>query len=161
MFLLAASYYFYINIKPVYALLLAGVTLTTYLFTNLIAKARSDRSKSLLLTGAVVLTLLPLFFFKYFNFVNEGIFTLLNYTGLHLSLPHLSLLLPVGVSFYTFMALGYTIDVYNEEIEAEKNFGIVALFLSFSRWLCRARLKGHQICFSSLRGNFSSIMKWL
>ncbi|MBL0181169.1 MAG: MBOAT family protein [Chitinophagaceae bacterium] len=131
MFLLAASYYFYINIKPVYALLLAGVTLTTYLFTNLIAKARSDRSKSLLLTGAVVLTLLPLFFFKYFNFVNEGIFTLLNYTGLHLSLPHLSLLLPVGVSFYTFMALGYTIDVYNEEIEAEKNFGIVALFLSF------------------------------
>lgn len=131
MFLLAASYYFYINIKPVYALLLAGVTLTTYIFTNQIAKAKSDKTKKWLLISAIILTLLPLFFFKYFNFVNEGIFGLLNATGLHLPLPHLSLLLPVGISFYTFMALGYTIDVYNEEVDAEKNIGIVALFLSF------------------------------
>lgn len=131
MFLLAASYYFYINIKPVYALLLAGVTLTTYIFTNQIAKAKSDKTKKWLLISAIILTLLPLFFFKYFNFVNEGIFGLLNATGLHLPLPHLSLLLPVGISFYTFMALGYTIDVYNEEVDVEKNIGIVALFLSF------------------------------
>ncbi len=131
MFLLAASYYFYINIKPVYALLLVGVTLTTYIFTNQIAKAKSDKTKKWLLISAIILTLLPLFFFKYFNFVNEGIFGLLNATGLHLPLPHLSLLLPVGISFYTFMALGYTIDVYNEEVDAEKNIGIVALFLSF------------------------------
>lgn len=131
MFLLAASYYFYINIKPVYALLLAGVTLTTYVFTNLIANAGSDKKRQWLLVGAVILTLLPLFFFKYFNFVNEGIFGLLNAFGLHLPLPHLSLLLPVGISFYTFMALGYIIDVYNEEIEPERNIGVVALFLSF------------------------------
>ncbi len=130
-FLLIASYYFYINIKPVYALLLAGVTLTTYFFTNLIDKAKSEKKKRRLLIADIIITLLPLFFFKYFNFVNEGIFTLLNYAGLHLPLPHISLLLPVGISFYTFMALGYAIDVYNEEIEAEKNFGIVALFLSF------------------------------
>ncbi|MBK8494124.1 MAG: MBOAT family protein [Chitinophagaceae bacterium] len=131
MFLLAASYYFYINIKPVYALLLAGVTLTTYIFTNLIAQTNSEKGKRLYLTLAIVLTLLPLFFFKYFNFVNEGIYSLLNLAGLHLQLPQISLLLPVGISFYTFMALGYTIDVYNEEVEVEKNFGIVALFLSF------------------------------
>lgn len=130
-FLLIASYYFYINIKPVYALLLAGVTLTTYLFTNLIEKAKSEKKKRQLLIADIIITLLPLFFFKYFNFVNEGIFTLLNSAGLHLSLPHISLLLPVGISFYTFMALGYAIDVYNEEIKAEKNIGIVALFLSF------------------------------
>jgi D-alanyl-lipoteichoic acid acyltransferase DltB (MBOAT superfamily) len=130
-FLLIASYYFYINIKPVYALLLAGVTLTTYIFTNLIDKTKSEKRKRQLLIADIIITLIPLFFFKYFNFVNEGIFTLLNYTGLHLALPHISLLLPVGISFYTFMALGYVIDVYNEEVEAEKNFGIVALFLSF------------------------------
>ncbi len=130
-FLLAASYYFYINIKPVYALLLAGVTLTTYIFTNLIAKTKSDKKRQWLLIGAVTITLLPLFFFKYFNFVNEGIFGLLNAIGLHLPLPKLTLLLPVGISFYTFMALGYTIDVYNEEVESEKNIGVVALFLSF------------------------------
>lgn len=126
-----ASYYFYLNTKPVYAILLAAVTLTTYFFTTLISKAKSDKSKRQLLVADILITLLPLFFFKYFNFVNEGIFTLLNYTGLHLSLPRISLLLPVGISFYTFMALGYVIDVYNEEIEAEKNLGIVALFLSF------------------------------
>ena len=130
-FLLIASYYFYINIKPVYALLLAGVTLTTYFFTNLIGKTKSEKRKKQLLIADIIITLLPLFFFKYFNFVNEGVFTLLNYAGLHLPLPHISLLLPVGISFYTFMALGYAIDVYNEEIEAEKNIGIVALFLSF------------------------------
>ena len=130
-FLLIASYYFYINTKPVYALLLAGVTLTTYLFSILIGKAKSEKKKRQLLIADIIITLLPLFFFKYFNFVNEGIFTLLNYTGLRLPLPHISLILPVGISFYTFMALGYVIDVYNEEIEAEKNFGIVALFLSF------------------------------
>ena len=135
-FLLIASYYFYINIKPVYALLLAGVTLTTYFFTNLIDKAKSEKKKRQLLIADIIITLLPLFFFKYFNFVNEGVFTLLNYAGLHLPLPHISLLLPVGISFYTFMALGYAIDVYNEEIEAEKSFGIVALFLSFYQIHC-------------------------
>lgn len=130
-FLLVASYYFYINMKPVYALLLAGVTLTTYFFANSISKAKSDKVKRRLLIADVVITLLPLFFFKYFNFVNEGIYNLLNYAGLHLALPQISLLLPVGISFYTFMALGYVIDVYNEDVEAEKNIGTVALFLSF------------------------------
>jgi len=130
-FLLIASYYFYINVKPVYAILLAGVTLTTYFFARLIDQTKSEKKKKQLLVADVIITLLPLFFYKYFNFVNEGVFTLLNYAGLHLSFPHISLLLPVGISFYTFMALGYIIDVYNEEIEAEKNLGIIALFLSF------------------------------
>lgn len=151
-FLLLASYYFYINIKPVYALLLAGVTITTYLFTNLIANATSDRGRRLLLIAAIILILLPLFFFKYFNFVNEGIFGLLNYAGLHLSLPHVSLLLPVGISFYTFMALGYIIDVYNEEIEAEKNFGIVALFLSFFPIVMSGPIERASNMFQQFRG---------
>lgn len=130
-FLLLAGYYFYINTKPVYALLLAAITLTTYFSALLIAGAKSERTKRLLMIAAVILTLLPLFFFKYFNFVNEGVYNMLNYAGLRLALPQISLLLPVGISFYTFMALGYIIDVYNEEIEAEKNPGTVALFFSF------------------------------
>lgn len=131
LFLLIASYYFYINIKPVYAILLAAITLTTYTFTILIAKAKTEKKKKQLLVADIIITLLPLFFFKYFNFINEGVFSLLNAAGLHLQLPQISLLLPVGISFYTFMALGYVIDVYNEEVEAEKNIGVVALFLSF------------------------------
>ena len=131
MVLLAASCFFYINVKPVYAVLLAGVIATTYIFTNLIDKAKSDKKKKVLLIADIIITLLPLFFFKYFNFVNDGIFTLLEYAGIRWPLPDISLLLPVGISFFTFMAIGYAIDVYNEEIEAEKNIGIVALFLSF------------------------------
>ncbi len=130
-FLLIASYFFYINTKPVFALLLGTITLTTYIFTLLINKTKSEKKKKQLLIADIIIVLLPLVFFKYFNFLNNGLFTLLEYTGLRWPLPNISLLLPVGISFYTFMALGYAIDVYNEEIEAEKNLGIVALFLSF------------------------------
>jgi alginate O-acetyltransferase complex protein AlgI len=129
--LLIASYFFYINIKPVFAILLAAITLTTYIFTSLIDKTKSEKKKKQLLIADIIIVLLPLVFFKYFNFLNDGLFTLLEYTGLRWPLPNISLLLPIGISFYTFMALGYAIDVYNEEIEAEKNLSIVALFLSF------------------------------
>ena len=130
-FLLLASYYFYINLKPVYALLLAGVTLITYIFPRLIDNPKFANHKKSLLIVNIILVLLPLFFFKYYNFVNENVFTFLNYIGIRWQLPQIDFILPIGISFYTFMALGYSIDVYNEEIHAEKSFGIVALFLSF------------------------------
>lgn len=130
-FLLLTSYYFYINIKPIYALLLLAITLTTYIFTRLIDGTDSPERKKLLLIMDIVVTLLPLFFFKYYNFLNEAVFNLLNIAHIRWPLPEVPFLLPIGISYYTFMALGYSIDVYNEEIHAEKNFGIVALFLSF------------------------------
>lgn len=130
-YLLIVSYYFYINIKAVYALLLAGVTITTYIFARLIDDAKSQQKKKWLLIVNIIITLLPLFFFKYYNFVNEGVFNFLQYLGIRWPLPEINFILPIGISFYTFMALGYSIDVYNEEIRAEKKFGIVALFLSF------------------------------
>ena len=69
-FLLLASYYFYINIEPIYALLLLGITVTTYFFALLIAQAKSSKRKKLLLIISIVISLCPLFFFKYFNFGN-------------------------------------------------------------------------------------------
>jgi len=129
--LLIASYFFYINIKPVFALLLAGVTLSTYLFTRLIDETTVESMKKQYMVINIVLILLPLFFFKYFGAINEGIFSLLDTINIRWPLPDIKLLLPVGISFYTFMAIGYTVDVYNEEIEAEKNIGILALFISF------------------------------
>jgi alginate O-acetyltransferase complex protein AlgI len=130
-FLLLASYYFYINIKPVYALLLAGITFSTFVFTNAMSNTDSEKKKKLIFIVNIIIILLPLFFFKYYDFVNTNIFSLLNSFGLTWSLPHISFILPIGISFYTFMALGYSMDVYNGEIEAEKNFTVVALFLSF------------------------------
>jgi alginate O-acetyltransferase complex protein AlgI len=129
--LLTGSYFFYINISPVYALLLAGVTLSTYIFTGLIDRTAAESQKKLYKVINIVLILLPLFFFKYFSVVNKGIFSLLENFNLRWPLPEIQLMLPVGISFYTFMAIGYTIDVYNEEVKAEKNIGIVALFISF------------------------------
>lgn len=129
--LLIASYFFYINIKPVYALLVGGVTLSTYVFTRLIDKTNIESRKRAFMVINIVLILLPLFFFKYFSSINEGIFTLLESMHVRWPLPEIKLILPIGISFYSFMAIGYTIDVYNEEIKPEKNIGILALFVSF------------------------------
>jgi len=129
--LLIASYFFYINIKPVFALLLAGVSISTYIFTRLIDGTNVESKKKRYMVINIVLILLPLFFFKYFSAINEGIFALLDSINVRWPLPEIKLLLPVGISFYTFLAIGYTVDVYNEEIGAEKNIGILALFISF------------------------------
>lgn len=129
--LLIASYFFYINIKPVYVLLVAGVTLSTYVFTRLMDKTNQESRKKGYMIINVILILLPLFFFKYFAAINSVIFSLLESYNLRWPLPEMKLLLPIGISFYTFMAIGYTIDVNNEEIESEKNIGILALFVSF------------------------------
>lgn len=130
-YLLAVSYFFYINVNAVYALLLAGVTLTTYVCSLLMERCGSEGGKKICLVTDIVLVLLPLFFFKYYNFVNDGIVSFLSVVGLYWPLPTISYLLPIGISFYTFMAIGYIIDVYNEEIEVEKNMGVLGLFVSF------------------------------
>ena len=68
---------------------------------------------------------------KYYNFVNATIIGGLKYLGIHWPLPNLDILLPIGISFYTFMAVGYVVDVYRGNAKAESNFGIYALFISF------------------------------
>jgi D-alanyl-lipoteichoic acid acyltransferase DltB (MBOAT superfamily) len=129
--LLFASYFFYINIKPVYALLLTGVIGSTYLFTRLIDMTEDNRKKKACMTINILLVLLPLFFFKYFSQINSSLIVFTERIGFQWPLPEIKFILPLGISFYTFMAIGYTIDVYNEEIECERNPGIVALFISF------------------------------
>ena len=129
--LLLASFFYYINIKPVYALLLAFVIVTTYLFARLISGTTNDSRKILFLITSIALILLPLFLFKYFTPINSILLNFLVSHNVHWPFPEFNLLLPIGISFYTFMAIGYTIDVYNEEVEVEKNPGIVALFISF------------------------------
>ncbi len=129
--LLFASLYFYINIKPIFALLLISISIITYFITIYIEKEEHEKRRSRLLSFGIVLLLAPLFFFKYYNFVNENIIIFLENIGLRIELPEISLLLPIGISFYTFMAIGYVLDVYSDEVEAEKNYGYVLLFLSF------------------------------
>lgn len=130
-YLLVVSYVFYAFMQPVYLVLLAAVTGTTYSFTRWMGATDDDDKKHKIMLWGIILVLLPLFFFKYYNFVNESITALLASIGLHTAIPKISWMLPVGISFYTFMAIGYLVDVNNEEVEVEKNIGSVGLFLSF------------------------------
>lgn len=130
-YLLVVSYVFYAFMQPVYLVLLAAVTGVTYGFSRWMGATDDDDKKHKLMIWGIILIILPLFFFKYFNFVNESIMSIFSGVGLTITLPTMKWMLPVGISFYTFMAVGYLIDVYNEEVEVEKNIGAVGLFLSF------------------------------
>ena len=128
MYLLLVSYLLYLHWKPIYALVLLWVTIVTY-FSALQLK-RAQRPK-VCLTFGVILALIPLLFFKYFNFVNDSISDILSMIGLKFHLQGLNWAIPIGISFYTFQALGYLWDVYYKRWEAEKNFLTYALFVSF------------------------------
>lgn len=128
-FLLVASYYFYMNWEPVYALLLVASTGITYLAA--LGGAKYVSHKRLILTFGIVLNLLILFFFKYFNFAADNIVAVMGALGVRMHVPEFKVLLPVGISFYIFQALGYMIDVHRGDIKPEKNFFTYALFVSF------------------------------
>lgn len=127
-FLLAASYYFYMCWKPEYALLLLTSTVLTYSAAKLIG---GGKSKKTCLTLCIILNLAILFFFKYYQFAAENITALMSLMGMRITIPEMNVLLPVGISFYIFQALGYSIDVYRGDIKPEKNFFNYALFVSF------------------------------
>ena len=128
-FLLAASYYFYMSWEPVYALLLLSSTAITYLAA--LGVAKWPKHKTALLVTGIVLNLLILFFFKYFNFAAENVAQVMHYLGMRMSVPKFRVLLPVGISFYIFQALGYMIDVHRGDVKPERNFLTYALFVSF------------------------------
>lgn len=131
-FLLLTSYFYYINWQPVYALLLAATTGITYACAWGIGRENvSGKAKKQLLALGCVIPLAFLFVFKYYDFLNDAVFAALDNAGLRWPLPELRLLLPIGISFYTFMAVGYLVDVYRGMVKAERNFGLYALFIAF------------------------------
>ena len=131
LFLLVASYFFYMNWQPIYALLIFTSTVVTYYCALKIDQSDIRRRKKVYLWSSLVINLGILFLFKYYNFFNTSVFGLLEDFGLRMNLPDFKLLLPVGISFYTFQAIGYTIDVYRGNLKSERHFGIYALFVSF------------------------------
>ncbi len=128
--LLVASYFFYACWQPIYACLMLFSTAVTYLSGLLISKKVFGKRR-LWLVLCFIVNLAILFFFKYFNFFSSSAAALLNLTCFSVEAPKLNVLLPVGISFYTFQALGYTADIYRGTVPAEKNFIDYALFVSF------------------------------
>lgn len=132
--LLCCSYFFYMNWNASYALLLFFSTFSTWVSGWFIERCQSKKGRKTALVSSLVINLGILFFFKYFNFFSESISALLGGMGVSYSpllLDSGIFLLPVGISFYTFQALGYSIDVYRGTIHHERSFVNYALFVSF------------------------------
>ena len=130
-FLTIVSYLLYMNWKPAFALILLGVTVITYIGAIVIERYQAYGKKKYLIWSFVFLALLPLIVFKYYDFINDSIASVLLSAGLHWSLSGLNWALPIGISFYSFQAVGYLIDVYYKRIEVEKAFSDYLLFVSF------------------------------
>ncbi len=111
-------------------LILLAITLLTYLGARYIEAKEGHRKTGIIFTFAT-LTLVPLLVFKYYNFVNESVWSLLSSVGLRYELHGLNWAIPVGISFYTFQALGYLFDVYYRRENVEKSFVDYALFVCF------------------------------
>ncbi|MDO4961525.1 MAG: MBOAT family O-acyltransferase [Eubacteriales bacterium] len=147
-----ASYYFYMCWNAKYAVLIFFSTMVTWVSGLLLDRCRDGGSDSgnggcnssesegrkkltvrreLIVAGSFILNLSVLFWFKYANFAFDTMEKLFSAVHITLQLPAVDVLLPVGISFYTFQALSYTMDVYRGEIYAEKDFFRYALFVSF------------------------------
>ncbi len=129
-FVLAASYVFYAAADWRFCLLLAAVTLGNQAFAKLIHRRENERARSWLTGAAVVFDLGVLGFFKYYGFFTEEVAAVLDSAHLGMPLPVLSVVLPVGVSFFVFQAISYTVDV-RRRIIAPAATADLAVYLSF------------------------------
>jgi D-alanyl-lipoteichoic acid acyltransferase DltB (MBOAT superfamily) len=126
-FLLAASLFFYGYWNLAYLILILISVAVTWT-SGLLMEGRNVRKKRLILAGSLIINLGILFFFKYYHFAIDNI-RFFAQDGIQF--PSFDILLPVGISFYTFQALGYSMDVYYGRVKAERNFITYALFVTF------------------------------
>ncbi len=128
--LLAASCYFYMYFVPVYILILGFTIVVDYFAGKWIERSKGSKRK-LLLIMSLVANIGVLAFFKYYNFFLENLIMVAGLSHEHSPLPFLKILLPIGLSFHTFQAMSYTIEVYRGNQKAEHHFGIYALYVMF------------------------------
>ncbi len=129
--LLTASYYFYMSWKAEYIILIFISTLVAYLTALQMGKIKEKIKRKKYLIISILVNLGVLFCFKYLNFFNDSIRLILTNFSISFNVPYLQVLLPIGISFYTFQTLSYSIDVYKGKIKPEKHLGIFALYVSF------------------------------
>ncbi len=125
--LLISSYYFYASWNPKFAILMAVTTIITYLSGIIIEKANEiyDKEKSILLKKFVVFLSLTaflgiLFTFKYFDFFSINLIRVFSWLDITINIPQFDLLLPIGISFYTFKSLSYTMDIYRNILKLKE-----------------------------------------
>ncbi|MBR4237238.1 MBOAT family protein [bacterium] len=149
--LLIASYIFYTYWNFSLIFLILTTTLVSYLAGILIEKTDKKGLKKLYLIVAISICLGILVFFKYFNFLSHSVTALIRLFNGDVVDFTLDLILPVGISFYTFQTLSYVIDVYREKIEAEKHLGYFALFVSFFPQLVAGPIERPEVLLPQLK----------
>lgn len=127
--LLMSSYFFYGYVHPWFLILIASSTIIDYLSARGMERWPERRRRFMALS--IVSNFGMLGFFKYFNFFADNVASVLAAAGLHVSPPVLRVILPVGISFYTFQAMSYTVDVFRGELRARRSLLDVAVFISF------------------------------
>ena len=129
--LLISSYYFYMSWNAKYIILIIISTLIDYFSAIRIYNSKTLTMKRMFLFFSIFSNIGLLFFFKYFNFFSESLNELFKYFAIPLHPITVKVLLPVGISFYTFQTLSYTIDVYRGVIKPQRHLGIFAVYVSF------------------------------
>ncbi|MEQ8323716.1 MAG: MBOAT family O-acyltransferase [Vicingaceae bacterium] len=152
--LLISSYFFYMYWKAVYILLIVLSTLVDY-FAGLKMAAISEKKKRRPYLALSILSNLGILFtFKYFNFFAESVNAMLEFFRVAYVMPAVHLLLPIGISFYTFQTMSYSIDVYKGKIKAEKSLGIFALYVTYFPQLVAGPIERSSNLIPQLRGDY-------
>lgn len=129
--LLISSYYFYMSWNAWLIFLILGTTVVSYASAIAIDRVKNKKIKTLFLVLTLIVCLGTLIFFKYFNFLIQSAIDFLNLFSMNINSVALDIILPVGISFYTFQTLSYVIDVYRGKFKPEYHFGYYALFVSY------------------------------
>ncbi len=117
--------------RPIYILILAGTIVVDYVAGLFLESTTNPRRKKIFLVASIIANVGVLAVFKYYNFINDNLTELLGVFHLKNEIPMLRILLPIGLSFHTFQAMSYTIEVYRGKQQAEKHFGMYALYVMF------------------------------
>lgn len=128
--LLSASCYFYMFFKPIYILILFGTIIIDY-YAAFYIDRHTGQKRKLFLICSIIANIGILAVFKYYNFFIDNFNLTLEGFGSAVTLPYLSILLPIGLSFHTFQAMSYTIEVYRGNFKPERHFGINSLYVMF------------------------------
>jgi len=131
LFLLVASYVFYAAWNPPFVLLLMGSTVIDWLVAKRIAATERPAGRRALLLISLAFNLGILGFFKYGGFLLDNFTRLMSTIGVHYQPPQWNIILPIGISFYTFLTLSYTLDVYRRQLEPGNSFLDYAFFVTF------------------------------
>lgn len=128
--LLVSSCYFYMAFVPIYIVILGATIIIDY-FAGIYIEQATGKRRKIYLIISLISNIGVLAVFKYFNFLNDNLSFLLSSIGQANPVPYLSILLPIGLSFHTFQAMSYTIEVYRGNQPAERHFGIYSLYVMF------------------------------